>query len=163
MILIGLGANLPSLRHGPPQATLEGALLALADVGVRVIARSRWYESAPMPPSDQPWFVNGVARVETARDPAELLELLLAIERGLGRERRAANAPRVMDLDLLAYGEVISDGAEGPVLPHPRLHERAFVLLPMREIAPDWRHPALGQSVGELIEALGGDQEIRPL
>ncbi len=163
MILIGLGANLPSLRHGPPQATLEGALLALADVGVRVIARSRWYESAPMPPSDQPWFVNGVARVETARDPAELLELLLAIERGLGRERRVANAPRVMDLDLLAYGEVISDGAEGPVLPHPRLHERAFVLLPMREIAPDWRHPALGQSVGELIEALGGDQEIRPL
>ena len=166
MILIGLGANLPSLRHGPVRATLEGALLALADAAVRVIARSRWYESAPVPPSDQPWFVNGVARVETARDPAELLELLLAIERGLGRERRAANAPgvpRVIDLDLLAYGEVISDGAEGPVLPHPRLHERAFVLLPMRDIAPDWRHPALGQSVGELIEALGGDQEIRPL
>ncbi len=137
--------------------------MALADAGVRVIARSRWYECGPVPPSDQPWFVNGVARVETARDPADLLDLLLAIERGLGRERRAANAPRVMDLDLLAYGEVISDGAEGPVLPHPRLHERAFVLLPMREIAPDWRHPALGRSVGELIEALGGDQEIRPL
>lgn len=163
MILIGLGANLPSLRHGPPRATLEGALLALADAGVRVIARSRWYESAPVPPSDQPWFVNGVARVETARDPADLLDLLLAIERGLGRERRTAAEPRVMDLDLLAYGEVISDGTEGPVLPHPRLHERAFVLLPLREIAPDWRHPALGRSVGELIEALGGDQEIRPL
>ena len=166
MILIGLGANLPSLRHGPPRATLEGALLALEDAGVGVIARSRWYESAPVPPSDQPWFVNGVARVETARDPADLLDLLLAIERGLGRERRTANAPRVprvIDLDLLAYGEVISDGAEGPQLPHPRLHERAFVLLPLREIAPDWRHPALGRSVGELIEALGGDQEIRPL
>ncbi|MCH7542172.1 MAG: 2-amino-4-hydroxy-6-hydroxymethyldihydropteridine diphosphokinase [Proteobacteria bacterium] len=166
MILIGLGANLPSLRHGPPRATLEGALLALADAGVGVIARSRWYESAPVPPSDQPWFVNGVARIETARDPADLLDLLLAIERGLGRERRTANAPRaprVIDLDLLAYGEVISDGAEGPVLPHPRLHERAFVLLPLGEIAPDWRHPALGRSVGELIEALGGDQEIRPL
>ena len=163
MILIGLGANLPSLRHGPPRAALEAALLALADAGVGVIARSRWYESAPVPPSDQPWFVNGVVRVETASDPAELLDLLLAIERGLGRERRTANAPRVMDLDLLAYGEVISDGAEGPVLPHPRLHERAFVLLPLREIAPDWRHPALGRGVGELIEALGGDQEIRPL
>ena len=163
MILIGLGANLPSLRHGPPRAALEAALLALADAGVRVIARSRWYESAPVPPSDQPWFVNGVVRVETASDPTKLLDLLLAIERGLGRERRTANAPRVMDLDLLAYGEVISDGAEGPVLPHPRLHERAFVLLPLREIAPDWRHPALGRGVGELIEALGGDQEIRPL
>ncbi|MCH8196682.1 MAG: 2-amino-4-hydroxy-6-hydroxymethyldihydropteridine diphosphokinase [Proteobacteria bacterium] len=163
MILIGLGANLPSLRHGPPRAALEAALLALADAGVGVIARSRWYESAPVPPSDQPWFVNGVVRVETASDPTELLDLLLAIERGLGRERRTANAPRVMDLDLLAYGEVISDGAEGPVLPHPRLHERAFVLLPLREIAPDWRHPALGRGVGELIEALGGDQEIRPL
>jgi 2-amino-4-hydroxy-6-hydroxymethyldihydropteridine diphosphokinase len=75
MILIGLGANLPSLRHGPPRATLEGALLALEDAGVRVIARSRWYESAPVPPSDQPRFVNGVARVETARDPADLLEI----------------------------------------------------------------------------------------
>ncbi len=163
MILIGLGANLPSSRHGPPRATLERALLSLGAAGVGVIARSRWYESAPVPPSDQPWFVNGVARVETARDPADLLAMLLAIERGLGRARRTANAPRVLDLDLLAYREVISDGAEGPVLPHPRLHERAFVLLPLREIAPDWRHPALGRSVGELIEALGGDQEIRPL
>jgi 2-amino-4-hydroxy-6-hydroxymethyldihydropteridine diphosphokinase len=166
MILIGLGANLPSTVHGPPLATLEGALVALADAGVVVGARSRWYESAPVPPSDQPWFVNGVVRIETARDPADLLALLLAIEHGLGRRRRAANAPRVprvIDLDLLAYGEVISEGAEGLRLPHPRLHERAFVLLPLRDIAPDWRHPALGRSVGELIEALDGDQEIRPL
>ncbi len=138
----------------------------MAAAGVRVVARSRWYRSSPVPASDQPCYVNGVARVATDYDPAALLSALLDIERRIGRERGENNAPRVIDLDLLAYDDVVSQGsaqgsAQGPgvgaapVLPHPRLHERAFVLLPIRDIAPGWRHPATGQGLDELIDALG--------
>ena len=160
-ILIGIGANLPSAAHGPPRATCEAALAALRARGLRVLRRSRWYESAPVPPSDQPWYVNGVARVETALPPPALLALLHDIERDFGRERREINAARVIDLDLLAYGDRVESGP--PALPHPRLHERAFVLLPLAEVAPNWRHPATGRSVAALIAALAPDQAARPL
>lgn len=166
MILIGLGANLPSSRHGPPVATLEAALVRLAGAGVRVAARSRWYRSAPLPRSDQPWYVNGVARVESALAPTPLLALLHEVEREFGRRRRRRWEARPIDLDLLAYGALISggDGAPGaPALPHPRLHERAFVLVPLCEVAPDWRHPVLGQTAAELIPGLPPDQIVVPL
>ncbi|MEE8279557.1 MAG: 2-amino-4-hydroxy-6-hydroxymethyldihydropteridine diphosphokinase [Alphaproteobacteria bacterium] len=160
MILIGIGANLPTEAFGTPRRACEAALRSLGSAEVRVIKRSRWYKSAPLPPSDQPWFVNGVARVETALDPRDLLALLHRIERGMGRERADVNAPRVIDLDLLAYDDVVSDAPGGPALPHPRLQERAFVLLPMAEIAPDWRHPATGRRVRDLIAALGAEQKV---
>ncbi len=163
MILIGLGANLPS-RFGPPSATLTTALDQLERRYVHVVRRSRWYTSAPEPVSDQPWYTNGVALVETELAPAALLEALLDVERSLGRERPAdlKNTPRTIDLDLLAYGDVVRKD-QPLVLPHPRLHARAFVLLPLAEVAPGWTHPTLGRTVEELIDALPPNARALPV
>jgi 2-amino-4-hydroxy-6-hydroxymethyldihydropteridine diphosphokinase len=160
-IFIGLGANLPS-RFGPPEATLAAALARLEALGVRVAARSRWYETAPVPVSDQPWYVNGIARVETTLPPAELLAILHRIEGEFGRVRAERNAPRLVDLDLLAYDQRVIEEPDLPVLPHPRMHERAFVLLPLRELAPAWRHPRLSRSLDALIADLPREQVARP-
>ncbi|MBI4183803.1 MAG: 2-amino-4-hydroxy-6-hydroxymethyldihydropteridine diphosphokinase [Proteobacteria bacterium] len=154
-IFIGIGANLPSVS-GPPLATCRAALARLAADGrVRLVAVSRFYRSAPVPPSDQPWFVNAVAEIETALSPAALLALLHAVEADFGRVRGAANAPRVLDLDLLDYaGLCRGERGGGPALPHPRLEGRAFVLVPLQEIAPDWRHPRSGKGLAALLAAL---------
>ena len=162
MILLGLGANLPSATHGQPEATLAAALAALAAEGVTVDRLSPWYRSAPVPAGDQPWYVNGVAVVATLLAPAELLELLHRVERRFGRERRDRNEPRVLDLDLLDYDGLVEQGG-ATVLPHPRLHERAFVLLPLRDVAPHWRHPLLGRTVDELAAALPPGQRVERL
>jgi 2-amino-4-hydroxy-6-hydroxymethyldihydropteridine diphosphokinase len=162
-ILVGLGANLPSPRHGPPVATLEAALKVLAARGLRIRLRSRWWESAPVPLSDQPWYVNGVVDVATSLGPVPLLALLHEVEAAFGRVRSLPNAPRVLDLDLLAYGEEIREGPEPPLLPHPRLAVRAFVLYPLAEVRPGWRHPLTGLGLPEMIAALPAGQIVRPL
>ena len=156
MILIALGANLPS-HVGSPRETCEAALAALEAAGVRVEARSRWYASPPDPPSDQPWYVNGVVAVATDLAPGPLLDRLHQIERDFGRPSRATserNAARPLDLDLIDFDGRVEDGRNGPVLPHPRMRGRVFVLLPLREVAPDWRHPETGEGVEGLIAAL---------
>src|SRR5690349_1543465 len=163
MILIGLGANLESPEFGPPPKSLEAALRLIAERGPRIVARSRWYRSAPVPPSDQPWFVNGVAAVETVLEPVALLQVLHDVEARFGRVRRERNEARVLDLDLLAYDDRVSAEGETPVLPHPRLHERAFVLHPLSEIAPNWRHPLLGRTVASLIAELPSDAVAEPI
>jgi 2-amino-4-hydroxy-6-hydroxymethyldihydropteridine diphosphokinase len=160
-ILIALGANLPSPRFGPPRATLEAALAAIEAAGVRVLKRSSWWESEPVPASDQPWYVNGVALVATRLEPVPLLALLHRIEAEFGRTRGARNEARLLDLDLLAYGDRRLAGPEPPQLPHPRLADRAFVLLPLAEVAPDWRHPVSGEPVRQLIARLAPGQKIR--
>src|SRR5260221_5406165 len=163
-VLIGLGANLPSWAGGP-RDTLEAAIRDLESAGVSTLQRSRWFSSPAWPPSDQPPYVNGVIAVATALDPTALLTLLHRIEATFGRVRGTPNAARPLDLALLAYGDRVQaprPGA-GPVLPHPRLAERAFVLLPLAEVAPDWRHPATGQPIQALIQALGDTAETRPL
>ena len=161
MILIGLGANLPSAVGGPQQ-TLEAALERLEAAGVHIVAQSRWYRTAPVPVSDQPWFVNGIARVETLLAPRALLEVLRQIEREFGRQRTVPNAARTLDLDIIDYDGRIEDTPE-LTLPHPRLQDRAFVLLPLAEVAPEWRHPVLGQTVKTLISALPADQKAAPI
>ena len=163
MILIGLGANLDSPVYGPPERTLPAALDRLAASGIRILRRSRLYRTAPVPVSDQPWYVNAVAAVATGLAPEPLLGALLALEQDFGRVRTVPNAPRVLDLDLLAYDEVRTPPGSAPELPHPRLHERAFVLLPLAEVAPEWRHPATGRPVSALIAALPPDQRAQPM
>lgn len=166
-IYIALGANLPS-RHGSPRETLEAAVGAIAAAGIEIRRRSRWYESAPVPrAAGQPWYVNGVIAVATDLAPEALLAQLQRIELDFGRVRSVPNAPRSLDLDIVAYGDrVVTAGA--PLLPHPRMESRAFVLLPLQDVAPDWHHPQSGLSVADLIAGLGRlddpeGQEIRPL
>jgi len=161
MILIALGANLPSARFGPPRATLAAALDELAKAGVVPQARSSWYESEPVPPSDQPWFINAVARVETPLAPAALMATLHDVEAMLGRQRGAANAARAVDLDLLDYHGAVTGADAWPRLPHPRLVERAFVVLPLAELVPDWRHPVGGRTVADLAACLPPDPACR--
>jgi 2-amino-4-hydroxy-6-hydroxymethyldihydropteridine diphosphokinase len=161
MILIALGANLPSPAGGPQQ-TLEAALERLEASGVHIAARSRWYRTAPVPVSDQPWFVNGVARIETALEPTALLTLLRQVEEAFGRQRTMPNAARTLDLDIIDYDNRVENTAE-LTLPHPRMQDRAFVLLPLAELASDWRHPILGKTVENLISALSPEQKAEPL
>lgn len=164
MILIGLGANLPSTRAGPPRASLLAALEALQASGIMVVLRSHWYESAPVPASEQPWFVNAVAALETALAPDVLMQRLHDAEADLGRVRDGgANAPRAADLDLLDYHGRVNGEDAWPRLPHPRMHERAFVLKPLAEIAPDWRHPLLDLSAAELLDRVPAGQVCRRL
>jgi 2-amino-4-hydroxy-6-hydroxymethyldihydropteridine diphosphokinase len=162
-LYIGLGANLAHPRFGPPKSTLEHVLALFQDRGLRVLARSPWYESAPVPASDQPWYVNGVVRVATARSPQEVLSELHAIEAELGRQRVEQNEARLVDLDIIAFGKMVLNGPDPPIVPHPRMAERAFVLLPLADLAPDWRHPTTGERISDLIARLPRDQVTRPL
>jgi 2-amino-4-hydroxy-6-hydroxymethyldihydropteridine diphosphokinase len=162
-VLVALGANLPSERFGSPRDTVEAALVALGREGIDVLRRSRWYETEPVPKSDQPNYINGVALVATALDPETLLAALHRIEEAFGRVRSVPNAARVLDLDLLAYGDRVMARPGGLILPHPRLAERAFVLLPLAELVPDWRHPQSGAAMAEMIAGLPADQAARAL
>jgi 2-amino-4-hydroxy-6-hydroxymethyldihydropteridine diphosphokinase len=145
---IGLGANL-----GEPEAQLRDALRALdALPGTRVLRRSRLYRSAPWGIEAQPAFVNAVAQLETSLPPADLLAGLLAIERAAGRERVERWGPRVLDLDLLLHDDLCLQ-RPGLSLPHPYLHERAFVLVPLAEIAPGLTVPGRG-AIADLLRAV---------
>jgi len=151
MILIALGANLPS-QDGPPAATLYAALEKLPNKGIAIRAVAPFYLSRAWPNPHDPPFVNSVAWVETAHEPGQLLGIVKEIEVAFGRTAGPRNAPRPLDLDILDYDGRIEEGP--PALPHPRLHDRGFVLVPLRDIAPEWRHPVLGRGVSELIDGL---------
>jgi len=142
---IGLGANI-----GDPGKQLRGALAALDEIpGTRVTRASSFWRTAPIGYAAQPDFVNAVAEVETAQAPRALLDALLAIEKRFGRERGFANAPRTLDLDLLLYGARVIAEPDLRV-PHPRMHERAFVLAPLVEIAPGVDIPGKGKAAALL-------------
>jgi len=160
-IFIGLGANLPSPKHGSPRNTVVAAIAALVAAGLEIRARSPLYESEPIPVSDQPWYVNAVVEVGSALDCGALLELLHTVENAFGRIRSVPNAARVLDLDLLDCRGEIHPGPEPPILPHPRLEDRAFVLMPLADVAPHWRHPVSHRGIAELLAALPPGQRIR--
>jgi 2-amino-4-hydroxy-6-hydroxymethyldihydropteridine diphosphokinase len=162
VILIGIGGNLASVRYGPPREGLAVALAQLEAAGIPVVARSSWYHTEPVPPSAQPWFVNAVASLATDLSANALLATLQAVEARFGRTRGKPNAARVLDLDLLDYCGQVSDTAH-LVLPHPRLHERRFVLEPLAEIAPNWRHPLLGLTASQLLAGLAAKQVVERL
>jgi 2-amino-4-hydroxy-6-hydroxymethyldihydropteridine diphosphokinase len=133
--------------------------------GMHLVGLSRWFRSAPVPPSGQPPYINAVVSLlvdpGVKIDPAELLARLMDIETACGRVRSTPNAARTLDLDIIGIGEMIRD-APDPILPHPRAHLRAFVLAPLADVAPDWVHPVLRQTATAMLAALP-PQEIEPL
>lgn len=153
MAAIALGSNLNS-SSGDRAANLHSAVHHLATPG-RVLAVSSFYDTAPVGYLEQPRFLNAAALLETTLPPLELLDRLLAIERLMGRDRAAtvAKGPRVIDLDLILFGDVVMQTAS-LTLPHPAMHERRFVLEPLAEIAPAMREPITGLSVAELLAKL---------
>ena len=154
---IALGSNL-----GDRWATLSAAVRRLrAEPGLRVLDSSEFYETAPVNcPPDSGAFLNAVVAAETERDPHDILHLLLRIEQQFGRVRSEPNSPRTLDLDLILYGDRVISTPD-LTLPHPRMHERAFVLVPLAEIAEDAVHPTLGKSIQELIEGITSWGDVR--
>ncbi len=158
MAAIALGANLPSAA-GTPAETLTAATERLAALG-QVLARSSIYRTTPVGYLDQPEFVNAAALLETSLEPVALLNALLQVEREFGRERGKgpAKGPRTLDLDLLLYDNRVL-ATPTLTLPHPSLQERRFVLEPLTEIAPEWRHPVLDRRIAELLAELPANAE----
>jgi 2-amino-4-hydroxy-6-hydroxymethyldihydropteridine diphosphokinase len=146
---IAFGANL-----GERAAALERVGSLLAARGITIRRRSRLYASRPENGADEPEYGNAVFDTETALDAHSLLGALQSVEEELGRPRAHATGPRTCDLDLLAFDDLVVDEEGGLVLPHPRLHRRAFVLVPLVELDPRWRHPASGVTAGEMLAAL---------
>ena len=145
-VFLGLGSNL-----GDRQAALEEALHRLGEGGFHTTRRSSIWKTQPVGGPPQGWFLNAVVEGETSLGPEELLQSCLDTERAMGRVRGERNGPRLIDVDILLFGDERHDGP-GLVIPHPRLHERRFVLEPLHEIAPLRRHPVLGLTVAELRE-----------
>ncbi len=157
MAIIALGSNLP-WRDLKPSAILAAASNKLGEIG-DLEASSGWWRADAWPNPKDPAFINFCVRLRSSMEPTALLARLLEIELELGRTRKRSNAPRTLDLDLIAVGGLVCDlpasgGRPRLELPHPRMHERAFVLLPLADIAPDWRHPKLGATVSDLADRL---------
>ena len=164
MIIVALGSNLPLANQTAGTDVLRHAAVALEGRGITVVQKSRLYKSEPVPISDQDWYVNAAIQVDTDLSPASLLAILHEIEANFGRERGAKNAARELDLDIIDFnGLVRGDAAAPPLLPHPRMDGRAFVLLPLQDLSADWCHPTTGASLSTLIDSLDPNQRIEPL
>lgn len=151
---LGLGSNEDS-----PKRQLERALEGLEERAVGIVVRSSLYRTEPVGGPPQPWFVNAVVGVSFDGGPLELLRLGRSIEELHGRKRLVPNGPRTLDIDLLLFGDTKLEGPE-LTLPHPRLHQRRFVLVPMVEIAPTVRHPVLGLTMKELLARCPSENRV---
>ncbi|MDG2528655.1 2-amino-4-hydroxy-6-hydroxymethyldihydropteridine diphosphokinase [Caulobacter endophyticus] len=159
-MIVALGCNLPG-AYTSREALLEAAVAALAGEGMAVVARSGWWTSAAWPDPTGPAYLNGVVLVETDLSPAEALAALHRVEAAFGRARSERNAARTLDLDLIAHGRTVTDG--NLVLPHPRAHERLFVMGPLAQVAPDWVHPVLGERASDLAAKASVGADARPV
>ena len=147
---LGLGSNL-----GDRHANLAAAITRLAGENVRVLRASSIWETEPRDLLDQPWFLNQVIEVESDLLPRQLFQRIQRVEREMGRQRRTPKGPRVIDIDILLYGNAVVK-ADDLEIPHPRMTERRFVLAPLAELAPDLRHPVSQRTVRELLAAVAG-------
>jgi 2-amino-4-hydroxy-6-hydroxymethyldihydropteridine diphosphokinase len=161
LAVIALGGNLPG-SFATVQAALDAAAARLPGAGFEIVRISRWWRSAAWPDSSDPPFLNGVVLARTSLEPAAALAALHGLEADFGRRRGDPNAPRTLDLDLIAHGRTVLAGP--PVaLPHPRAAERLFVMGPLAEIAPDWRHPVTGETAATLARTAAIGQDAAPL
>lgn len=149
MIFVALGANLPSI-YGEPKATLLQAIFHLREK-CAIVDQSNFYQTPAWPESsNQPDYINAVVQVSTMLPPDELMQFLHQIENRFGRIRKIRNEARTLDLDLIAYHDKIIFNDGGLILPHPRMHERLFVLDPLCDVAPNWTHPILKKTARRL-------------
>ncbi len=176
MIFLALGSNLPGPWGTPPQ-TLDRSLTVLASLGVKVSARSHWYRTAPYGGLPQSDYVNGVISVSTHRSPSALMRLCHQVEAEAGRRRGVRWGSRTLDIDLLAYHDVVRGKSSRRtwtarnrtvrplILPHPEIAQRPFVLIPLAEIAPGWHHPGTGLTPRQMLKrrGLAGGGEILEL
>ncbi len=161
-VIVALGGNLPGAWPSTADV-LEAALAGLEGVGLKLVARSSLWRSAAWPDLSQPDYLNAVALVETELAPRAVLSGLQELERTFGRVRSSPNAARVLDLDLIAYGRLmIEDEAAGLILPHPRAAARGFVMGPLAQIAPHWRHPVSGERAASLAQRVSVGADARP-
>lgn len=156
VVFLSLGSNM-----GDRAANLQTAIEKLKTVG-SVLAVSSFYETEPVEMTAQPWFLNCAVKFETEKMPRQLIAAILNLEQEMGRQRKQAKGPRTIDIDILLFGSSIVQ-LKGLTIPHPRMHERRFVLEPLAEIAPDARHPSLKRTVRELRDSLPPGQTVKQL
>jgi 2-amino-4-hydroxy-6-hydroxymethyldihydropteridine diphosphokinase len=156
-IFLSLGSNV-----GDREENLRTAIAALADVKVRVTHISSFYETEPVDLREQPWFLNCAVQAETLVEPLDLLRALRGIELQMGSKKQVPKGPRLIDVDILLYGNETIETSELQV-PHPRMLQRKFVLVPLAEIAPNLNHPSWSGNVRELLAGTVDQSEVRPL
>jgi 2-amino-4-hydroxy-6-hydroxymethyldihydropteridine diphosphokinase len=156
IVYLSLGSNL-----GDRATNLQTAIAKLASLG-EVAAVSSFYETEPVELTAQPWFLNCAVKLDTEKMPRQLIAGILALEQGMGRQRKQKNGPRIIDIDILLFGSSIID-LPSLTVPHPKMHQRRFVLEPLAEIAPEARHPVFKRTVRELRDALPPGQAVRKL
>lgn len=161
MIILGIGSNLGSSTYGKPLENCKNAVENLKNFFL-VSKISNWYESEAIPKSNQNWFVNGVVQIKTSLNEFEIIRILHSIEKEFGRNRKKKNEPRILDLDIISFNNKILN-KNNLVIPHPRMHLRKFVLLPLRDINPNWIHPILRINVNNLIQKIKINQKINKI